>query len=75
MKNIELENAINFLNDRGYTNPVGIEFTANLLIEYQKLNNLLPKERLIDFKKYWKRTSHQNIDEAIKGYMKYLNRK
>jgi hypothetical protein len=39
-------NAISFLHERGYTNPLGIEYTAGLLVEYLEYNTPAPTRKI-----------------------------
>jgi hypothetical protein len=46
---------------------------ADDVVKNKLFNNEYKTKLLIDFKRYWKRSTHQNIDDAIKGYLnKYI---
>jgi len=45
------------------------DFADDVLKQTSKINDSYNKKLLIDFKSYWKKSSHQNIDDAIKGFL------
>ncbi len=46
------------------------EFAERMVDGFNKYDKRTPKEVLIDFKNYWKKSSHNNVDDAIKGFLK-----
>ena len=42
---------------------------ADDIVKNKLFNNEYKTKLLIDFKKYWKKSNHQNIDDAIKGFL------